>query len=263
VDLTPVIGCFEQQSGLGASSKETADITEWVAWDRPPVPSDTKFDVFLSHRGGYEGGNDMELVAAPIDFLLRAYGCTPFFDRDPLGQSMQCGGNGELSLRQGLFSCRIALVFLSPEFFSSEFCVRELRTLLERESDGQEKDIIIPVFFRLGLKVDDDDDTPVGELRRKLRTHNGIEWRYHEKSLPAFLVEITRKTLYLLKRPVPSEKELETKLQSYYDAPTRHNGLHEARLGSSHETSRSKIIANAWFFAFCVGVLLLCFFNKM
>jgi hypothetical protein len=54
-----------------------------------------------------------------------------FFDQND--NSMELGQRNEANMAVGLWGCRIGVVFLSPQFFESRWCVKELNTLIVRE----------------------------------------------------------------------------------------------------------------------------------
>ena len=47
-----------------------------------------------------------------------------------------------------MWGCRFGVVLLSPFFFESRWCVKELNTLLVRELRGKEE-CLLPVFYGL------------------------------------------------------------------------------------------------------------------
>ena len=100
----------------------------------PPRP----FAWFLSHRGCHRATqqvpalSDKETFVRPLEYLLRHLGGgeqhKAFFDQDERAESMRPGQPGADEIAAGLYGSRWGVVVLSPEFFTSKWCVRELLT---------------------------------------------------------------------------------------------------------------------------------------
>jgi hypothetical protein len=97
--------------------------------------------VFLSHRGP----ETKEGIVRPTNWFLREkMDVRTFFDES----SMVPGHEKMLSLTQAAHSCSHALVLLTPDFRTSEYCVMELNTFMMRRDRGTCK--IIPALWNMG-----------------------------------------------------------------------------------------------------------------
>jgi hypothetical protein len=82
------------------------------------------YDVFLSHRGPDTKRN----FAIRLKKELEEQRLTTFFD----DRSMQAGDDASGSMQQAMLTAEWGVVVLSPGFFSSGYCMKELKVFLER-----------------------------------------------------------------------------------------------------------------------------------
>ena len=103
-------------------------------------------------------------------------------------------------MARGLYSCRHALVILSPTFNQSKWCMKEINTFANRETQ-EHRHIMIPVFY--GVRFDD---------YPQLRSRVGVEraFNINMQTLKQFLLDdLIPKVCHALNRPVMSREMLE------------------------------------------------------
>lgn len=89
-------------------------------------------EVFLSHRGPDTKYN---LVLPLAGVLKELYGVTCFVDLLPTNIESRAQTENKVDiLRQSLWSCSVVLIFLSPRFHESKWCLRELYTAWYRRA---------------------------------------------------------------------------------------------------------------------------------
>jgi len=120
------------------SEEDAADAAKIQPFSVPVNRGNEKFDFFLSHRGP----DTKKTLVKPLSQLLNALGVSCFFDRE-----IEVGMLNEAAVAQGLFNSRFGLVFLSPNFFDSKWCLKELLTLHQRMKYDAAFAGIIPVFY--------------------------------------------------------------------------------------------------------------------
>ena len=108
----------------------------------PACDKVSSVEIYLIHRGT-ETKSD---VAEPLSYLLKCVGVRCFCDTLSEEYSMPLGGDKRMSMRKGLSFCEIAVVILSDGFCDSPYCVREVNTILHRESQTG-KNILVPALY--------------------------------------------------------------------------------------------------------------------
>ena len=101
----------------------------------PVAPSDSAWDVFISHAS-----EDKESFAQPLALALQAQGVKVWFD----AFTLTLGDSLRRSIDRGLAQSRYGIVVLSEAFFQKHWPQLELDGLVARESGGVK--VILPVW---------------------------------------------------------------------------------------------------------------------
>ncbi|GLJ15144.1 hypothetical protein SUGI_0247760 [Cryptomeria japonica] len=96
------------------------------------LPTITKYDVFLNHRGA----DVKESVGSLIFHNLRNKGFNVFFDKN----SIQVGDNIAESIEVAIQSACVHLLIFSPNYAESAWCLKELQLIVKTGAP------IIPLF---------------------------------------------------------------------------------------------------------------------
>jgi hypothetical protein len=149
-------------------------------WKMDPA----RWDAFICHRGPDAKHN----FASFLHYALDVQGIRAFFDHKMVG-----GTNPSAEMESAMQTCSWGVVILSPKFFESKWCMKELGVFLDRGK-------IIPVT--LGLEVDDIDAAKiVGKEGAVWGVHGGELWEKCEMEEAAWkkLVDRVPKEVVVVK----------------------------------------------------------------
>jgi hypothetical protein len=105
--------------------------------ERPASPK--KYDVFINHRGVDTKHTVARLLYDRLEHLSGGR-VRSFLDN----QSMRPGDRLHESIDEGIRQCRVAVAIFSQRYFDSDFCLRELASIVEARK------VLIPIFY--GIK---------------------------------------------------------------------------------------------------------------
>ncbi|RLM86351.1 disease resistance-like protein CSA1 [Panicum miliaceum] len=97
------------------------------------------YDVFINHRGVDTKHNVARLLYDRLEHLSGGR-VRSFLDN----KSMRPGDRLEESIDEGIRQCKVAVAIFSRRYFDSEFCLRELASIVEARK------LLIPIFY--GIK---------------------------------------------------------------------------------------------------------------
>ena len=100
------------------------------------------------------------------DFLI-------FQDREDI----QWGQNGEARIKESLDEVTFLIPIITPRFFNSPACRRELQRFLEREEKLKRDDLILPVYFIDCPLLNDEEKRAGDELAQAIVDHQYADWR--------------------------------------------------------------------------------------
>ena len=87
------------------------------------------------------------------------------------------GQNGEAQIKESLDEVTFLIPIITPSFFNSQPCRRELQRFLEREKKLGRKDLILPVYY-IDCPLLNDEETRVrDELAQAIFAHQYVDWR--------------------------------------------------------------------------------------
>jgi F-box protein 11 len=110
--------------------------------------------------------------------------------------SVSWGENWKQRVDEALDSTTFLLVFLTPNFFASKECKREVRRFLEREKQLGRKDLILPVYYISADQVDLREQYKTDRLISTLNKRKYFDWR--EYRFEPFDAPLTRKAMATL-----------------------------------------------------------------
>jgi F-box protein 11 len=117
----------------------------------------TRFCEHLSHEVGACIGED---------FLI-------FQDR----KNILWGQNGEARIKESLDEVTFLIPIITPRFFNSSACRRELQRFLEREEKLKRDDLILPVYFINCPLLNDEEKRAENELAQVIDARQRADWR--------------------------------------------------------------------------------------
>jgi hypothetical protein len=159
--------------GKVAAASATATNSSSVA---ATVPSDGRYDLFLSHASEDKG------IARPLYAALTAKGVSVWFDE----ATLELGDSLRRKIEEGLSRCRYGVVILSPRFLSKQWPQRELDGLVARETASGEK-AILPVWCDL-------DDKMLLQYSPMLADLLAVPWEAGVDMVVEKIVRVLRKT---------------------------------------------------------------------
>lgn len=109
--------------------------------DERPASSSLKkeYDVFINHRGVDTKHTVARLLYDRLDHLS-AGRVRSFLDN----KSMRPGDRLQESIDEGIRQCKVAVAIFSQRYFDSDYCLRELASIVEARK------VLIPIFY--GIK---------------------------------------------------------------------------------------------------------------
>lgn len=124
------------------------------------MPEDYKYDIFISYLRTYPNGREAPTYTWVREYLHRELELW-LPDYAPLGYQTQVflddininiGTQWSLALQQALQTSRCLLIVLSRQYFASEWCKAELKTMQERQKllslrTQENFDLIYPIIF--------------------------------------------------------------------------------------------------------------------
>jgi hypothetical protein len=110
--------------------------------------------------------------------------------------SIAWGQNWKQRIDEALDGTTFLLVFLTPNFFASKECRRELRKFIEREKQLGRKDLILPVYYISAKQVDTPELYKKDKLISTLASRQHFDWR--EYRFEPFDAPLTRKAMATL-----------------------------------------------------------------
>lgn len=99
------------------------------------------YDVFISHASA-----DKPMFVSDLYVGLIGLGATVWYDQ----ASIEWGDDWQKRIDEGLEKCRFGIVILSANFFNREWTEYELRRLLARQSDMNDK-LILPILYGVDI----------------------------------------------------------------------------------------------------------------
>jgi Domain of unknown function (DUF4268)/TIR domain len=117
-----------------------------------------------------------------------------FQDRDHISW----GENWQARIDKTLDAVTLLIPIITPSFFESRACRREVRRFLERERSLGRDDLILPVYYVGTPLMDDPDLRETDEVAKALGTRQYIDWRelrfdeLHSKPCRVALAELAR-----------------------------------------------------------------------
>jgi F-box protein 11 len=110
--------------------------------------------------------------------------------------SISWGQNWKQRIDEALDATTFLLAFLTPNFFASAECKRELRKFIEREKQLGRKDLILPVYYISANQVDTPEQYTTDKLISTLASRQYFDWR--EYRFEPFDAPLTRKAIATL-----------------------------------------------------------------
>jgi hypothetical protein len=124
-----------------------------------PFPPGGDYEVFICHRGP----DTKKQFASFLHYALGLQNISAFFDYEMVG-----GSRAPATIESAMQVAKWGIVILSPQFFESKWCMKELQYFLEQEK-------VLPVT--LGLSVDDcHPDKIVNKTGPVWQKHGGRLW---------------------------------------------------------------------------------------
>lgn len=93
--------------------------------------------------------------------------------------NIQAGEDFGDVINEALDDTALFIPILTPSYFNSDYCRKELRRFLEREASSGRRDLIVPVYLVNSLLLSDDDHLRQAgnEDLVALKRHNWVDWR--------------------------------------------------------------------------------------
>jgi len=96
-----------------------------------------------------------------------------FQDRD----SVEWGQNWKQRIDASLDAATFLLVFLTPNFFGSQECAREVKRFLIRERRLGRQDLILPIYYISTPQLDSPESYATDRMARTLAARQYFDWR--------------------------------------------------------------------------------------
>jgi F-box protein 11 len=106
------------------------------------------------------------------------------------------GQNWKQRIDEALDTTTFLLVFLTPNFFNSPECKREVRKFIEREKQLGRMDLILPVYYISAKQIDTPNLYKKDKLVRTLAKREYFDWRPYR--FEDFTSGVTRKAIAAL-----------------------------------------------------------------
>jgi F-box protein 11 len=87
------------------------------------------------------------------------------------------GQNGEAQIKESLDEVTLLIPIITPSFFKSPACRRELQRFLEREKKLGRKDLILPVYYIDCPLLNNKEKQARDELAQAIFAHQYVDWR--------------------------------------------------------------------------------------
>ena len=97
--------------------------------------------IFLSHRGP----EIKDKLVRPLAYLLKQIGLRIFFDQDSK-DGIQGGQINSEEMRHALWGSKCVVLFLTPKFCESKWCVKEANTAIALQQTKQPERVVLPVY---------------------------------------------------------------------------------------------------------------------
>jgi cobaltochelatase CobT len=111
-------------------------------------------------------------------------------------ESIEWGQNWRQRINDSLDTATFLLVFLTPNFFGSAECAKEVKRFLARERRIGRRDLILPVYYIPIPQLDDKNSPPTDPMIRTLAARQHFDWR--EYRFEPFSAPETRKAMATL-----------------------------------------------------------------
>jgi len=96
-----------------------------------------------------------------------------FQDRNDI----QWGQNWEERIEKSLDAVTFLIPILTPSFFKSPYCRKEVEQFLKRESDLKRNDLILPVYYVNCSSLNDEEKRAQDEIIRAIVARQNVDWR--------------------------------------------------------------------------------------
>ena len=92
-------------------------------------------------------------------------------------EDIKWGQNWKLRLEETIDDVTFLIPILTPTFFKSSHCRKELERFIEREKELGRNDLILPVYYVSSKPMDDEKKRAIDELAALLASRQLMDWR--------------------------------------------------------------------------------------
>lgn len=153
-----------------------------------------------AHKDDKHDFHQLSLFRDRLSGEVQVQTAIDYFDIFHDRTSISWGQNWKQRVDEALDGSTFLLAFLTPNFFASKECKRELRRFLQREKSLGRKDLILPVYYISASQVDTPEQYKTDKLVSALASRQYFDWR--EYRFEPFDAPLTRKAMATLAKRV-------------------------------------------------------------